>query len=321
MKTLSFSRIVVFLLSLLIYCAASAAAAAYPNKPIRLIVPFSAGGNTDIFARTIAPIISEQWGQQIVVDNRGGAGGVIGTAIAARATPDGYTLLFVSGSHVVNPTVRKNLPYDTIKDFTPISLVIVVPNLLVAHPSVPVRSIPELIKLAKARPGKLNYASSGTGTFAHLSFATFNSMAGVQIQHIPYKGNGPATVAILGGQVQFMMGAQPSAMPHVRAKRLIALGVTSNKRSPQLPEVPAISEFLPGYEFTQGFGILAPAGTPQSVVKKLNKEIVAVLNMPEVRKSFLSKGATPTSSSPGEYARYIRSEIKKLAKVAKDVGL
>ena len=199
MKTLSFSRIVVFLLSLLIYCAASAAAAAYPNKPIRLIVPFSAGGNTDIFARTIAPIISEQWGQQIVVDNRGGAGGVIGTAIAARATPDGYTLLFVSGSHVVNPTVRKNLPYDTIKDFTPISLVIVVPNLLVAHPSVPVRSIPELIKLAKARPGKLNYASSGTGTFAHLSFATFNSMAGVQIQHIPYKGNGPATVAIFAG--------------------------------------------------------------------------------------------------------------------------
>lgn len=321
MKTVSFSRIVVFLSSLLILCATSAAGAAYPNKPIRLIVPFSAGGNTDIFARTIAPIISEQWGQQVVVDNRGGAGGVIGTAIAAHATPDGYTLLFVSGSHVVNPSVRKNLPYDTIKDFQPISLVIVVPNLLVAYPSVPVRSIPELIKLAKARPGKLNYASSGTGTFAHLSFATFNSMAGVQIQHIPYKGNGPATVAILGGQVQFMMGAQPSAMPHVRAKRLIALGVTSTKRSPQLPEVPAISEFLPGYEFTQGFGILAPAGTPQSIVNKLNKEIVAVLNMPEVRKSFLDKGATPTSNSPGEYAKYIRSEIKKLAKVAKDVGL
>ena len=321
MKTVLFSRIVVFLSSLLILSATSAAGAAYPNKPIRLIVPFSAGGNTDIFARTIAPIISEQWGQQVVVDNRGGAGGVIGTAIAAHATPDGYTLLFVSGSHVVNPTVRKNLPYDTIKDFQPISLVIVVPNLLVAHPSVPVRSIPELIKLAKAEPGKLNYASSGTGTFAHLSFATFNSMAGVQIQHIPYKGNGPATVAILGGQVQFMMGAQPSAMPHVRAKRLIALGVTSNKRSPQLPEVPAISEFLPGYEFTQGFGILAPAGTPKSIVNKLNKEIVAVLNMPEVRKSLLDKGATPTSNSPSEYAKYIRSEIKKLAKVAKDVGL
>jgi tripartite-type tricarboxylate transporter receptor subunit TctC len=177
-----------------------------------------------------------------------------------------------------------------------------------------------MIKLAKSRPGKLNYGSSGTGTFAHLSFASFNSMSGVQIQHIPYKGNGPATVALLGGQVQFMMGAQPAAMPHVRAKRLVPLGITSQKRSPLLPDVAAIAEFLPGYEFTQGFGILAPAGTPQGIVEKLNKKIVEVLNTPEVRKSLLNQGAVPTTNTSAEYAEYIRAEISKLAKVVKDAG-
>ena len=317
----TFSGSVVFLCSILISSVASAAVSAYPNKPIRLIVPFAAGGNTDIFARTIAPVIGEQWGQQIVVDNRGGAGGVLGTSIAAGASPDGYTLLFVSGSHVVNPSVQKNLPYDAVKDFAPISLVVDVANLLVAHPSVPAKSIPVLIDLAKASSGKLNYGSSGTGTFAHLAFASFNRMSGIEIQHIPYKGNGPATVALLGGQVQFMMGAQPAAMPHVRAKRLIPLGITSSKRSPQLPEISAISEFLPGYEFTQGFGILAPAGTPQAVVMKINKKIVEVLNMAEVRKSFINQGANPTTNSPAEYAKYIREEISKLAKVVKEAGV
>ncbi len=320
MKILSSPRAAIFLMSVFFSCPVLSATSSYPERPIRLIVPFSAGGNTDIFARTIAPFIGEQWGQQIVVDNRGGAGGVVGTTIASEATPDGYTIIFVSGSHVVNPSVRKNLPYDAIKDFVPISLVVDVANLLVAHPSVPVKSIPEMIKLAKSRPGKLNYGSSGTGTFAHLSFASFNSMSGVQIQHIPYKGNGPATVALLGGQVQFMMGAQPAAMPHVRAKRLVPLGITSQKRSPLLPDVAAIAEFLPGYEFTQGFGILAPAGTPQGIVETLNKKIVEVLNMPEVRKSLLNQGAVPTTNTPAEYAEDIRAEISKLAKVVKDSG-
>lgn len=299
---------------------APAAGPSYPEKPVRLVVPFAAGGNTDIFARTIAARITEKWGQQVVVDNRGGAGGAIGTDIVARAAPDGYTLLMVSGSHVVNPSLYKKLPYDTVKDFTPISLVVDVPSLLVAHPSVRVKTVPELINLAKANPGKLNYGSSGTGTFAHLAFELFNSMAGVQIQHIPFKGNGPATTALLGGQVQFMMGAQPAAMPHVRANRLIPIGVTSAKRSPQLPDVPTISEFLPGYEFNQGFGILAPARTPGAVVETLHKDIAEVLKITEVRQLFESQGATPVGNTPAEYAEYLRAEISKLAKIVKDSG-
>jgi len=297
------------------------ASAKYPDRPIRLVVPFAAGGNTDIFARVIGAKITEKLGQQVVVDNRAGAGATIGTAVVARAAPDGYTLLMVSGSHVVNPHIYKSLPYDTLKDFTPITLVVDVPSLLVANPSVPAKTVSELISLAKATPGKLNYASSGTGTFAHLAFELFNSLAGVKIQHIAYKGNGPATTDLLGGQVQFMMGAQPAAMPHIQANKLIPIGVTSAKRSPQLPNVPTISESLPGYEFNQGFGMLAPAGTPRSVVESLNKVIVEILNSEEVRKIFSGQGAVPIGNTTSEYARFINSEIEKMAKVVKDAGL
>jgi len=310
-----------FAVTLCLYFFALSSPAAYPEKPIRLVVPFSAGGNTDIFARTIAPKITEAWGQQVIVDNRGGAGGTIGTEIVSRATPDGYTLLFVSGSHVINPNLYRHLPYDTVRDFAPVSLVVDVPSLLVAHPSVPARTVPEMIKLAKASPGKYNYGSSGTGTFAHLAFEMFNSMAGVQIQHIPYKGNAPATADLLGGQVQFMLGAQPAAMPHVRAKRLIPIGITSKTRSSLLPDVASISEFLPGYEFNQGFGILAPAGTPSGVIQKVNTKIVQVLDMPEVSKAFLNLGAVPAGNSPAEYAEYLRVEMAKLAKVARQAGV
>lgn len=227
----------------------------------------------------------------------------------------------VSGSHVVNPHIRKALPYDTLKDFTPITLVVDVPSLLVAHPSVPAKSVSDVLNLAKAGPGKLNYASSGTGTFAHLAFELFNSMADVKIQHIAYKGNGPATTDLLGGQVQFMMGAQPAAMPHVQAKKLVPLGVTSGKRSPQLPDVPTIAESLPGYEFNQGFGMLAPAGTPRDVVEKLNKTIVEILNTVEVRKIFTSQGAVPVGNSTAEYGKFIKSELSKMAKVVSEAGL
>ncbi len=297
------------------------ASAKYPDRPIRLIVPFAAGGNTDIFARVIGAKITEKLGQQVVVDNRAGAGATIGTAVVARAAPDGYTLLMVSGSHVVNPHIYKSLPYDTLKDFSPITLVVDVPSLLVANPSVPAKTVSELVYLAKANPGKLNYASSGTGTFAHLAFELFNNLAGVKIQHIAYKGNGPATTDLLGGQVQFMMGAQPAAMPHIQANKLVPIGVTSAKRSPQLPNVPTISESLPGYEFNQGFGMLAPAGTPRLVVESLNKVIVEILNSEDVRKIFSSQGAVPIGNTTSEYAGFIKSEIEKMAKVVKDAGL
>ena len=293
----------------------------YPNRPIRLVVPFAAGGNTDIFARVIGVKITEKLGQQVVVDNRAGAGATIGTAVVARASPDGYTLLMVSGSHVVNPHIYKSLPYDTLNDFTPITLVVDVPSLLVANPSVPAKTVSELISLAKASPGKLNYASSGTGTFAHLAFELFNNLAGVKIQHIAYKGNGPATTDLLGGQVQFMMGAQPAAMPHIQAKKLVPIGVTSAKRSPQLLNVPTISESLPGYEFNQGFGMLAPAGTPRSVVERLNKVVVEILHSEEVRKIFSSQGAVPVGNTTSEYAQFIKSEIKNMAKIVNDAGL
>lgn len=297
------------------------ASAKYPDRPIRLVVPFAAGGNTDIFARVVGAKVTEKLGQQVVVDNRGGAGATIGTAMVARAAPDGYTLLMVSGSHVVNPHIYKSLPYDTLKDFSPITLVVDVPSLLVANPAVPAKTVSGMIGLAKASPGKLNYASSGTGTFAHLAFELFNNLAGVKIQHIAYKGNGPATTDLLGGQVQFMMGAQPAAMPHIQANKLVPLGVTSAKRSPQLPNVPTIAESLPGYEFNQGFGMLAPAGTPRSVIEILNKVIVEILNSEEVRKIFSSQGAVPIGNSAPEYAKFINSEIEKMAKVVKDAGL
>ncbi len=294
-------------------------AAPYPERPVRLVVPFAAGGNTDIFARAIGQRLSELWGQQVVVDNRGGAGGTIGTGIVAKAAPDGYTLLMVSGSHVVNPSLKK-LPYDTLKDFTAVSLVVDVPSLLVAHPSVPAKTIPQLISLAKASPRKLNYGSSGTGTFAHLSFELFKSMAGVQIQHIPYKGNAPATADLLGGQVQLMMGAQPTAMPHVRSQKLVPLGVTSEKRSAQLPDVPAIAEFLPGYEFNQGFGVLGPAGMPAPVVQTVHQKLVQVLDSPDVRDLFASQGAFPVGNTPSEYSSYVKREIEKMAKIVKESG-
>ncbi len=311
----------IFLSSIFSVNYSFAASQKYPDRPIRLVVPFAAGGNTDIFARVIGAKITEKLGQQVVVDNRGGAGATIGTAMVARAAPDGYTLLMVSGSHVVNPHIYKSLPYDTLKDFSPITLVVDVPSLLVANPSVPVKTVSTLINLAKASPGKLNYASSGTGTFAHLAFELFNTLAGVKIQHIAYKGNGPATSDLLGGQVQFMMGAQPAAMPHIQANKLVPIGVTSAKRSPQLPNVPTISESLPGYEFNQGFGMLAPAGTPRSVIDILNRAIVETLNSEEVRKIFSSQGAVPIGNSVTEYAKFITTEIEKMAKVVKDAGL
>lgn len=293
----------------------------YPYKPVRLIVPFAPGGNVDIVTRVIARKLTEGLGQQIVVDNRSGAGGVLGTELAARTLPDGYTLLMVTASHVTNPGLRK-LPYDTEKDFTAISIVVDVPVILVIHPSLPVRTVAELIALAKEKPGQLNYGSGGNGTGAHLAAELLKSAASINIVHIPYKGIGLALVDLLGGQIQMMFSASPSVMPHVRPGRLRALGVAAAQRSPVLPDVPTIREAgVPGVEASVSFTLLAPAATPKKITAQLNSEIVKALRAPEIKERLVSEGAVPIGSSPDEAARFLSSEIARWGKVTKALGL
>ncbi len=293
----------------------------FPSKPVRLIVPFAAGGNVDIVTRVIARNLSEKIGQQVVVDNRGGAGGAIGTELVAQAPSDGYTLLMVTASHVTNPSLRK-LPYNTEKDFSAISIVAEVPVILVVHPSLPVRSVNDLIALAKAKPGQLNFGSGGKGTGAHLAAELLKSAAGINIVHIPYKGIGLALIDLLGGQIQMMFSAMPSVMPHVLQKRLRPLGVAAAKRSPALPEVPTILETgLPGVEASVSFTLLAPAATPGKTIAFLNEEIVKTLRAPEVHGQLVAKGAIPVGSTPAEAAQFVTSEIIRWTRVTKALGL
>lgn len=310
------------LVSIFVVAATAALGAErYPSKPVRLIVPFAAGGNVDIVTRVIARKLTENLGQQVVVDNRGGAGGVIGTELAARALPDGYTLLMVSASHVTNPSLRK-LPYDTEKDFAAISVVVDVPVILVVHPSLPVRTVPELITLAQAKPGQLNYGSGGSGTGAHLAAELLKSAAAVNIVHIPYKGIGLALVDLLGGQLQVMFSAIPSVMPHVRQGRLRALGVAAAQRSPVLPDVPAIRETgIPGVEASVSFTLLAPAATPKKIIAHLNSETAKALRAPEIKERLVSEGAAPIGNSPDEATRFLATEIARWTSIIKALGL
>ena len=297
-------------------------AEAYPSKPITMIVPFPAGGTTDILARAIGQELFKTLGQQVIVDNRPGAGGNIGSALVAKAAPDGYTLLMGTvGTHAINASLYAKMPYDTVKDFAPITQVAAVPNILVVNPTLPVKSVKELIAYAKANPGKLNFASSGNGTSIHLSGELFKTMAGVDMTHIPYKGSAPALTDLLGGQVNLMFDNMPSALPHVKAGKLRALAVTSGKRSPAAPDLPTIEEAgVPGYEASSWFGVLAPAGTPPDIVNKLNAEIVRILKTPEMKERLSSQGAEPVGSSPGEFAAHIKAEMAKWAKVVKESG-
>jgi tripartite-type tricarboxylate transporter receptor subunit TctC len=297
-------------------------AADYPSKPIHIVVPFAAGGTTDFLARAIAQDLGTSMGTTVIVDNRPGAGGNIGSDLVAKSAPDGYTLLLGTvGTHAINASLYKKMPYDTVKDFAPISLVASVPNILVVHPSVPAKSVKELIALAKAKPGALAFASSGNGSSIHLSGELFKSMTDVDMVHVPYKGSGPALTDLVGGQVQLMFDNMPSSFPHVKAGRLRALAVTSSKRSPAAPDVPTIAESgVPGYESVAWFGILAPAGTPPEIVKKLNAEIAKTLKSPEVMKRLASQGAEPVSNTPEQFAVYIKSEMAKWAKVVKTSG-
>ncbi|OGA53151.1 MAG: hypothetical protein A3F74_11980 [Betaproteobacteria bacterium RIFCSPLOWO2_12_FULL_62_58] len=300
----------------------SQAQQAYPTKPIRMICPFPPGGTTDVVARLVAQKLTEAWGQQVVVDNRPGAGGIIGTEIVAKAAPDGYTVLLGSiTTHAVNPALYKKLNFDPVKDFAPVSLVVSSPQLLAVHPSVAAKSVKELIALAKAKPGQLNYASAGTGTSPHLTFELFKSMAGIDVVHVPYKGTGPAITDLIGGQVQMMITGVVALMPHIKSGKLRGLGVTSAKRVAALPDLPTIAESgIPGFDVSSWFGVFLPGGTPKPIVAKMNAEIRKILEVPEVRQRLISQGADPASNTPEEFAAYVKAEMAKWGKVARDTG-
>ena len=294
----------------------------YPSRPIRLVVPFPAAGTTDILARAAAQKLSEALGQAVVVDNRPGAGGNIGSDLVAKSAPDGYTLLMGTvGTHAINPSLYSKMPYDHVKDFVPVVLVAGVPNVLVVNPALPVNSVADLIKLAKEKPGTINFASSGSGTSIHLSGELFKTMAGVELTHVPYKGSSPALTDLIGGQVQIMFDNLPSALPQIKGGKLRAVAVTSSKRAPALPDVPTISESgLPGFEASSWFGVLAPAGTPAPIVARINAEVNKWLQSADAREKLLSQGAEAAGGSPEQFAAHIRAESDKWAKVVKASG-
>ena len=302
---------------------AGANAQSYPAKPIRIIVPFPAGGIADLFGRVIGQKFTEAWGQPTVVDNRPGAGGNIGAEIVAKSAPDGYTLVTGSiGTHAVNVSLFSKLPYDPIRDFAAVSLIMEAEGLLVVHPSVPVKTVKELIALAKARPGQIAYASAGYGTAAHLSGELFKSMAKVNMVHVPYKGNVPAITDLIAGQTSLLFATMPTVLPQVQAGRLRALAVTSSARSPAAPELPTIAESgLPGYSVTNWIGFFAPAGTPRDIVVKLNREVARIMQAPDIRKRLATEGAEFSPWTPDQFATFVKAEIAKWAKVVKDADI
>ncbi|MEK6594251.1 MAG: tripartite tricarboxylate transporter substrate binding protein [Pseudomonadota bacterium] len=294
----------------------------YPQRTVRLVVPSSPGGGTDISARLLAPRLSEYLGQQVIVENRPGAGTMIGGEAVARATPDGYTLLMGISTLAINPAIYRKVPYDAIKDLAPISQAVALSNVLVIHPSLPPRTLKDFIAFAEARPGQLNFASAGVGTSPHLSFELFLVMTGLKITHIPYKGSGPGVVDLVAGHVPMMMPNMLSAQPHIKANRLRALGVTGTKRASGAQDIPTIAEAgVPGYEAAQWYGVLAPAGTPREIIVKLHGMVVRALQSDDVKKRLLTDGADPVGSSPEEFAAFIRAETDKWARVVKAAGI
>ena len=307
-------------LAVVLSCGATSAQQ-YPERPIRVIVSVPAGGTPDVTARLIAPAISGILGQQLVIDNRGGAGGLIGAELAANAAPDGYTLFVSSpGALTILPHMRK-VPFDTVRDFAPISLISIGPFLMMSHPSVPVKTVQDVIALAKAQPGKLNYASAGNGAPNHLAMELFKSMTGVNITHVPYKGAPQAVTDLLAGHMQLGFNSIAPTLGHIRAGRLRGIGLASPKRSPQLPDVPTISEAgVPGFEAANWFGMFAPAKTPKAIVARLNAAVVKVVHTPEIRSQFEALGADPVGSSAEEFAAFVRRESERYAKVVKVSG-
>jgi tripartite-type tricarboxylate transporter receptor subunit TctC len=311
------------LLSAALGAAQTAVAAdTYPVRPIRMIVAYPPGGGTDQVGRVMADQLAQQLGQNVVVDNRGGATGNIGTELAARAVPDGYTLLMGNvAPNAVNVSVFRKLGFDPVKDFAPVSLVAVTPNILVAHPSVPVKTVKDLVALAKAKPGVLNFPSAGVGSSSHLAGEMLKSMAGIDMVHVPYKGGGPALIATISGQVQIMFATMPAAMPHVKSGKVRPVAVTTAKRSLAMPDLPTIAESgVPGYEAATWYGLLAPARTPRPVIDRLHGETVKILAGP-TRQRLEAQGFEPDGGTPAAFAAYIKSEITKWAKVIKEAGI
>jgi len=311
-----------FLMLLLALLTGVAEAQTYPSRPVRLIVPFPPGGSNDIVARMVATQLGERLGQQVVIDNRGGAGGVLGTDLAAKSPPDGYTLLLISVAYAFGPALYKNLPYDPEKAFTPVGILGSGAAALTVHPSLPVNTVRELIALAKAKPGALNYASAGIGSLQHLACALFMIQAGIDVVHVPYKGGGPAMADVIAGQAQIVMPSLIQVVPHIKSGRLRVLGTSGTRRSAVLPDVPTISESgVPGYEAHNWWGILAPAGTPAPVIEKLHRDLTRVLASRETEKRFETEGAEVVRMTPAEFGRFISAELVKWSRVAREVGI
>ena len=306
----------------LIAAAPLVTAQAYPVKPVRMIVPFVPGGNTDIIGRVFSPKLSELLGQQIVVENRGGAGSTIGTELVARATPDGYTILMVSAAHTINPAMIKKLPYDSVKDFAPVSIIADVPTAFVVHPSLPAKTVKEFIAIARARPGEINYSTAGRGTVGHLAAELLSSTARIKLVHVPYKGTGQSMVDLVAGHVQMQLSSMPAAIQHVRTGRLRMIAQTGKQRSGAAPEVPTMEQAgLPGFVVSSGFGMLAPAATPRPIIDRLHAALVKALNDPAVKDNLAKQGAEIVASTPEEYDQFNRAEIAKWLKVAREAGI
>jgi tripartite-type tricarboxylate transporter receptor subunit TctC len=312
------SLIIAFALQLALAAAANAQSPG--GKPIRFVVPFPAGSNPDLVARAIGQKLSEAWGQPVVVDNRGGAGGVVGLDSVAKAPADGQTLLIgTAGVITIAPSLYK-LPYDIVRDFDPVTILAYVPNILVVNPSVPARNVRELIALAKARPAALNYSSSGSGTPAHLAGEVFKLLSGANIVHIPYKGSPQSMTGLLSGEVSIMFSPVPLALPHVKAGKLRVLGVTTLKRSPVVPEIPPIADTVPKYEVVQWYGLFVRSGTPREFIARLNSEVRRIIGTPEVRDSLARQGSNPVTGTPEELAAHVKAELVKWAQVVKASG-
>ena len=296
---------------------------AYPSKPIRFIIPFSPGGAGDSIMRVVGQKLTEAWGQSSIIDNRAGASGAIGLQMAAKAAPDGYTLVHGTAStHTINPILQHDLPYDPFRDFAPVAILMATPNIIVAHPGVPVSNLKELIQLAKSKPGQISYASNGSGTSSHMAGELLNLEAGIKLVHIPYKGAGPAIIDVLGGHVQLLIGAVATSLPHVASGKLKALAVSSLQRSGAAPAVPTVAESgLPGFEVSQWFGIYAPAKTPKEIVAKLNAEINRALNQPNVKNDFTRQGFDVDNRTPEQFAAYMKDETIKWTKFIKATGI
>jgi tripartite-type tricarboxylate transporter receptor subunit TctC len=303
--------------------AGNALAQNYPNRPIRIVVVSTPGGSVDTMARVVGPKLAERWGQQVIVDNRPGAGGAIAAELVARSPADGYTLIMGTvASLATNVSLRKSLPYDPVRDFAPITLVATQNLMLLIHPSIPAKSVKELVALAKRQPGQLSFASAGNGTGGHLSGELFKLLAGIDMLHVPYKGVAPALIDVISGQVSMTFASILSGHPHARSGKLRALAVTGAKRSPAVPELPTMIEAgVKGYESATWYGLLAPAGTPPDIVAKLNAEVVAILKQPETHERLSKEGADPVGNTPAEFGKFIRSEIAKWGKVIKAAGI